>query len=493
MFCCISGVAPEHPVVSKSGHLFERSAVEKYIETTGKDPISGEPLDAADLLPLKTTATVKPRPVAATSIPGMLTLFQNEWDALMLETHTLKQQLETVRQELGHALYQHDAACRVIARLMKERDDARAALAEARPVPAAAPVAPPAAPPATAAAPMDAEPAGPTVVLTAEVIATFDATSQSLSKGRKKRQPPAGYASAAALAAYAAASATGAHGAGAVCVDAHATERLVASGGADGRVVLAECADAAKPATRATLAGHTSGVSAVRLHPKEPLVLSSSLDGTSRVCRTDGADGAAPLRVLTAHSAAVTGLTLHATGQYMVTSSLDGSWALSSIESGQCLVRAAEPASAGYTCAGFHPDGLILATGTPSGVVRVWDVKSQSNAANFEGHGGAVTSVGFSENGFYLATGSADASVKLWDLRKLKNLTTLADLGAVGSVAFDFTGQFLAVGADELALYETKTWKPLTAFAAPATGVAFGALGGYVVGGAADGTVKLYA
>ena len=39
-------------------------------------------------------------------------------------------------------------------------------------------------------------------------------------------------------------------------------------------------------------------------------------------------------------------------------------------------MRAAEPASAGYTCAGFHPDGLILATGTPSGVVRVWDVKT---------------------------------------------------------------------------------------------------------------------
>ena len=30
----------------------------------------------------------------------MLALFQNEWDALMLETYTLKQHLETVRQDI---------------------------------------------------------------------------------------------------------------------------------------------------------------------------------------------------------------------------------------------------------------------------------------------------------------------------------------------------------------------------------------------------------
>jgi len=134
MFCSISGEIPQEPVVSKkSGHIFERRLIEKAIQTTGTDPISQEALSLDDLLPIKVTKVTKPpRTATNTSIPGLLQTFQNEWDALMLETFNLKQQLDSVRQELSHTLYQHDAACRVIARLIKERDDARRTLAQLR-------------------------------------------------------------------------------------------------------------------------------------------------------------------------------------------------------------------------------------------------------------------------------------------------------------------------------------------------------------------------
>lgn len=129
MLCAISGEAPEEPVVSKkTGTVFEKRLIEKYIEENGKDPVTGDELDLEDLLPIRTARVVRPRPPTLTSIPALLSTFQNEWDALALETYKLKQQLSQTREELATALYQHDAAVRVIARLTKERDEARAAL-----------------------------------------------------------------------------------------------------------------------------------------------------------------------------------------------------------------------------------------------------------------------------------------------------------------------------------------------------------------------------
>lgn len=130
MLCALSGQPPKDPVVSpRSGAVFERHLVENFIATTGKDPVSDEPLSIDDLVALKPVPeTVPPRPPAFNSIPTMLAGFQNEWDALALETYTLRKQLHLARQELSDALYQYDAAVRVAAKAIRERDEAQAAL-----------------------------------------------------------------------------------------------------------------------------------------------------------------------------------------------------------------------------------------------------------------------------------------------------------------------------------------------------------------------------
>lgn len=77
-------------------------------------------------------------------------------------------------------------------------------------------------------------------------------------------------------------------------------------------------------------------------------------------------------------------------------------------------------------CGEFHPDGIILSTGSQSakgesGVVKIWDVREQVNVATFGGeHAGIVTGVNFSENGYLMASGCSDGVVRIWDLRKLK-------------------------------------------------------------------------
>ncbi|KAK6205634.1 Prp19/Pso4-like-domain-containing protein [Scheffersomyces amazonensis] len=131
MICSISGDVATDPVVStKSGAIFERKHIINYISTSGTDPINDEPLTEQDLVSIKSSVStiIPPKLPTSTSIPSMLSSFQNEWDAIALEVFTLRKQLFKAKQELSAALYHHDAAVRVAANAIRERDEAKLAL-----------------------------------------------------------------------------------------------------------------------------------------------------------------------------------------------------------------------------------------------------------------------------------------------------------------------------------------------------------------------------
>jgi len=53
VFCAISGEPPQEPVISvKSGHIYERRLIKKYIAENATDPITGDKLEESDLVEL---------------------------------------------------------------------------------------------------------------------------------------------------------------------------------------------------------------------------------------------------------------------------------------------------------------------------------------------------------------------------------------------------------------------------------------------------------
>ena len=58
-FCAISGEPPLEPVVStKSGKVYERRLIVKYINENGTDPTSGDKLDESDLVAITACKSV---------------------------------------------------------------------------------------------------------------------------------------------------------------------------------------------------------------------------------------------------------------------------------------------------------------------------------------------------------------------------------------------------------------------------------------------------
>ena len=115
------------------------------------------------------------------------------------------------------------------------------------------------------------------------------------------------------------------------------------------------------------------------------------------------------------------------------------------------------------TTAAFHPDGHLFAAGGVDGQIKVFDVKSGANAANFDASG-PLQSIAFSENGTWLASVSrGGTSVAIWDLRKAAQIRTLEIGSQISSVRWDYTGQFLlAAGPSGIAVQQyskaSKEW-----------------------------------
>uniref|UniRef100_W5MNA9 Pre-mRNA-processing factor 19 n=1 Tax=Lepisosteus oculatus TaxID=7918 RepID=W5MNA9_LEPOC len=461
-------------------------------------------LSEEQLVDIKVSHPIRPKAPSATSIPAILKALQDEWDAVMLHSFTLRQQLQTTRQELSHALYQHDAACRVIARLTKEVTAAREALATLKPqaglvVPQAVPASQPTV--AGGGEPMEVS---EQVGMTPEIIQKLQDKATVLTTERKKQgsQLTAGIREESLCSAAVVAHEDlpsllllqGLHSAsipGILALDLCPTDtNKVLTGGADKNVVVF---DKNAEHIMATLKGHTKKVTSVIYHPSQVCL---SLESSVNVLSHTGGQLCDPL--VGTGSVGLWGLVVGVLLTVPLSSLLPQYWAFSDIQTGRVLTKVTdEAAGCALTCAQFHPDGLIFGTGTADSQIKIWDLKERTNVANFPGHSGPVTAIAFSENGYYLATGAQDCSVKLWDLRKLKNFKTITldHSYEVKSLIFDQSGTYLAVGGSDIRVYICKQWSEVLNFTEHTglvTGVAFGQHAQFLTSSGMDRSLKFY-
>lgn len=469
MLCAISGEAPREPVASrKSGNVFEKRLIEAHIAQHHTDPVTGEDLAVEDLIELKSPQVVTPRPPNLTSIPALLGAFQNEWDTIVLETHTLKQQLAQTRQELSTALYQNDAATRVIARLTRERDEAREALSNVTISGAAA----------GNGDAMDVDGEG----LSEELAAKVDETQQQyvltyhpppppltpcrLFATRRKRPIPDGWATGEDISTFNVTASSDPLYPGSHAVSLDESGDLALFGGADGVAGVYSISE--QKVVQALKCG--SAVTQTAWWGSRAMVATSA--GTVKVFE-DGSE----IAQMGSHAGAITDLSLHPSGAILASAGSDKRVAFYDLSTFKTVFQMYTEAD--ITCCSFHVDGLLFFVGSSDGKIRIFDVKSGASMAELETTG-PVAGISFSENGTWFAVvEKGSTSVSVWDIRKQAVAKVLETGSPVENVTWDYTGQFLAAaGSGGVSVQQyikaSKSWSEPVRKAVAARDVAWG-------------------
>ncbi|KRX05253.1 WD40-repeat-containing domain [Pseudocohnilembus persalinus] len=460
-YCSITGEPLQEAVVSrKSGHIFEKRIIEKQIQATGQCPITDKPLDLQDLIPVKLNQNIKPRPSNATSIPNIVNILQNEWDVVMLETYNLKQHLETVRQELSHALYQHDAACRVISRVIRERDEARKELAELY-------------------AKLGVNPSDQNGMavenpgLPQEISQEVEQTALTLNKQRKanKKDPNhlAQFPPVDTVSQYSSVDNISLHSTtkpGITCLKIHPEKDLVVTGGIDGSIILYD--KKTQKILQSFNEVHKKQINDITFvnYDEKIRIFSAGQDGVVNGIVFDLESNQFIQTYNQNYSKPVTAIDVLPIHYVIATSCQDGTFTFHDARANKELLTVKEyENNLSFTGVKIHPDGHFAALGCSDSSIIIWNIFQNNLVAQLkdESANGEINTLAFSENGYTLASGSKqEGKVRIWDLRKQKCVKILEELSPE-YVVFDISAQILAVADKNLIkLYNSKNFNLLS-------------------------------
>ena len=98
----------------------------------------------------------------------------------------------------------------------------------------------------------------------------------------------------------------------------------------------------------------------------------------------------------------------------------------------------------------FSPDGTMLAGAFFDHTTVLWDLAKRERFGTLRGHHERVFDVAFSPDGEWIATASLDYTARIWEARTGQNVATLSGSVAVNRVQWSPTGDFLAIGSNDL-------------------------------------------
>ena len=412
-------------VVTPSGRIcIKRLLLTKLAENGGLDPFETSknlPLSEDQLVTLQVTTAattngstescspVQPRP-QATSLPSMLGLIQKEYDALVLELFDTRKALEETRRELSQALYQNDAAIRVVARVAQERDAAKQQLEQwSASVGADANVAPTtkedeatvAAPPPASSQEQPSAKRRRVLEPAAKILENdlpeddLQAMNEVWTQLNKVRKPTLKAAAADAPSPQSLGDSVflekkawhKSTNRGITCIasggnDGDSNNNLTVTAGKDKLLVVYNEVDQVVQHTLAF------GSVATCVDIGKALVVAGNAKGNIAVfaLESDGDGGKGEIDV----GAKVVDVRVHPTDQHICAATADGRlvvayWMAEEQRLQQIATfQTTEDNNEGYTAACLHPDGLIYVAGTKTGKLHVWDFKNKMLAATLQ-------------------------------------------------------------------------------------------------------------
>lgn len=130
---------------------------------------------------------------------------------------------------------------------------------------------------------------------------------------------------------------------------------------------------------------------------------------------------------------------------------------------GEVRIWQAETLTPLFTCAGhvddvrsvaFSPDGHLLVSGSEDYTLRIWNTATGQCLRIVHGHSAPIYSVAFSPDGWTIASGSEDKMVRTWDATSGESVALLqGHTGRVRSLAFCIDGNVLASCGEDTRIY----------------------------------------